>query len=83
MGGPLKYEMSEGEAYMIHVEQASQADADRIAKGKSFFDTLGAASKVCYRRTPLLDQDWKSDLFLGAAGVTIVAFGLGKLQRRR
>jgi hypothetical protein len=64
-------------------EEVSQSDADRVAQGKGFFETLGAATKVCYARTPLLDQDWKSDVLLGAAAVTVLAWGLGKLQRRR
>ena len=64
-------------------DDASQADADRIARGKGFFDTLGSATKVCYARTPLLDQGCKSDVFLGAGAVMIIAWGLGKLQRRR
>jgi hypothetical protein len=64
-------------------DEPSRADADRIARGKGFFDTLGSATKVCYARTPLLDQSWKSDLLLGAAAVTILGWGLGMLQRRR
>jgi hypothetical protein len=64
-------------------DDASRADADRIAKGKGFFDTLGTATKACYAKTPLLDQDWKSDVFLGAAAVTLLSWGLGKMQRRR
>jgi hypothetical protein len=62
---------------------ASRADADRVAKGKGFFDTLGRATNVCYARTPMLDQDWKSDVFLAAGAITILAWGLGKLKRHR
>jgi hypothetical protein len=62
--------------------EVSQADKDRVAAGRSFFDTLGTASKACYAKTPLLDQGWKSDVLLGAAAVTLLAWGLGKLQRR-
>lgn len=63
--------------------EVSQADKDRVAAGRGFFETLGRASEACYERTPLLDQGWKSDVLLGAAAVTVVAWGFGKLQRRR
>ena len=61
----------------------SQTDKDRVAAGRGFFETLGTASKACYAKTPLLAQGWKSDVLLGAAAVTVLAWGLGKLQRRR
>ena len=64
-------------------DSISQTDKDRVAKGRGFFEDVGRATKVCYAKTPLTDQGWKSDVFLGAAGLTIVAWGLGKLQRRR
>lgn len=60
-----------------------QVDQNRVEKGRGFFEQVGHATKVCYARTPLLDQDWKSDVFMACAGGTIVAWGLGKLQRRR
>jgi hypothetical protein len=56
---------------------------DRVAKDHGFFEQVGHATKVCYAKTPLLDQDWKSDVFMICAGGTVVAWGLGKLQRRR
>jgi hypothetical protein len=62
--------------------EVSQADKNRVAAGKGFFETLGSASKLCYARTPLLDQGWKSDVLLGAAAITVLAWGLGKLQKR-
>jgi hypothetical protein len=64
-------------------DDVAQADKNRVAEGTSFFETVGHKTKVCYARTPLTDQGWKSDVFLGAGAVTIVAFMLGKLQRRR
>ena len=61
----------------------AQGDQDRVAKERGFFGQVGAATKVCYAKTPLLDQGWKSDVLLVCAGGTVVAWGLGKLQRRR
>ena len=60
-----------------------QADQNRVAKGRGFFDEVGHATQVCYAKTPLLDQGWKSDVLLVCAGGTVLAWGLGKLQRRR
>jgi len=51
-------------------------------KDAGFFETVGHKSKVCYARTPMTDQGWKSTVFFVAAAGTIVAWGLGKLQRR-
>ena len=58
-------------------------DAIASSKGSGFFETVGHATKVCYARTPMTDQGWKSTAFLMRAGGTIVAWGFGKLQRRR
>jgi hypothetical protein len=54
-----------------------------VEKDSGFFNTVGHATKICYARTPIFDQGWRSDVLLGAAGVTLVAFMLGKMQRRR
>lgn len=60
------------------LDQTVHADKD-----KGFFDTVGHATQVCYAKTPMTDQGWKSTVFFIAAGGTVVAWGLGKLQRRR
>jgi len=60
-----------------------QTDQNKVDNGRGFFGTVGHATQVCYAKTPLLDQDWKSDVFMVCAGGTILAWGLGKLQRRR
>jgi len=64
-------------------EEHPTADETHAAKDAGFFDTVGHATKVCYARTPMTDQGWKSTAFLIAAGGTLVAWGFGKLQRRR
>ena len=64
-------------------EEHPSADQTQVEKsGGGFFDTVGHATKLCYARTPLTDQGWKSTLLFVAAGGTVVAWGLGKLQRR-
>lgn len=64
-------------------QEVSQGDKVRVQKGTDFFDNVGHATKLCYAQTPLTDQGWKSTLFYIAAGGTLVAWGFGKLQRRR
>lgn len=64
-------------------EEHPTADQTHVDKDAGFFDTVGHATKVCYAKTPMTDQGWKSTLFFIAAGGTVVAWGLGKLQRSR
>ena len=64
-------------------EETPSADQNHVAKGRGFFDEVGHDTKLCYAKTPLLDQGWKSDVFMVCAGGTLVAWGLGKLQRSR
>lgn len=51
-------------------------------KDGGFFETVGHKTKVCYARTPIDDQGWKSTVFFVAAAGTVIAWGFGKLQRR-
>ncbi len=63
-------------------EEEPSPDQQHVEK-PGFFDTVGHATKVCYAKTPLTDQGWKSTVFFIAAGGTVVAWGFGKLQRSR
>jgi hypothetical protein len=52
-------------------DSPGQADKERVDKGKGFASSFGDSVRQCYLRTPLLDQEWKSQLLLAfvAAGI--------------
>jgi hypothetical protein len=53
-------------------DSPGQVDKERVHEGKSFASSFAGSVKQCYLRTPLLDQEWKSQVLLAlvAAGVT-------------
>lgn len=53
----------------------SETDPDE----PGFFTKVGRATKACYAKTPLLGQeDWKTYLLFGFAGVAVLAAGLAR-----
>ena len=61
----------------------AQSDASRVHAEQSFFSQLGTAVKICYARTPLLDQEgWKTGLLFLFAGGGALAYTLGRLEAR-
>ena len=67
----------------LDAEHPSIDQTVQPANDSGFFATVGHATKVCYAKTPMTDQGWKSTVFFIAAAGTIVAWGFGKMQRRR
>ena len=61
------------------------ADRDRVEEGKGFFSTWMSATKRCYDATPLLGQEeWKTDVLLSLAGLTVATSLLNRyLSGRR
>ena len=65
-------------------DDPSQADRTRVDEGKDFADSLGHAIKYCYKRTPLFGQeDWKGDLLVGFAFVSVLGWAMHRLDRGR
>lgn len=69
------------------VEEANgpgQADRDRVEEGKGFFRTWIDATERCYDATPLLGQeDWKTYLLLGLAGLTVATKVIARVVNKR
>ena len=62
----------------------SQADTNRVEESQGFISEVTSATKVCYARTPLLEQEsWKTNLFLGFAAAMLITWGLSIWDSRR
>ena len=65
-------------------DSPDQADKERVHKGEDFASGFAGSVKQCYLRTPLLDQEWKSQLLLAfAAGAVATTIIDRVLERRR
>ena len=61
----------------------TKADQQRVDDGKSFVGGWVHATKYCYRRTPLLDQEpWKTNVLFAFTGVMVLGFTLHRLRKR-
>jgi hypothetical protein len=62
----------------------SSTDTERVEQSEGFVSSVVSKSKVCYARTPLLGQEgWKTKLFLGFAGATLLAWVIHTILMRR
>ena len=61
----------------------SEADRERVEQGKGFAYTLYHGAIACYEDTPLTEQGVKSTVFLGLAGMSILAYFLHRLLNAR
>jgi len=59
---------------VTHLEKASFGEiANTKEEDEGFFSKWISATQRCYKQTPLLGQEeWKTYLFLGLAGATVV-----------
>lgn len=55
-----------------------------VVEGDGFFSRWGGAIKMCYRRTPPLEQEaWKLKTMYGLLGASVLFYLLSELDRRR
>ena len=66
-------------------DSPGQADKERVDKGEGFASSFASSVKRCYLRTPLLDQEWKSQVLLAlvAAGVATSIVHRVRAHRRK
>jgi hypothetical protein len=61
-----------------------QTDNARLHEGEGFFGKLGTGIKKCYAKTPFFAQEeWKTNLLYTFAGVSVLAFLIGRIVARR
>lgn len=54
-----------------------------VVEGEGFFTRWGGAIKMCYRRTPPLDQEaWKRNTLYGLVGAAVLFYVLSEMDRR-
>ena len=64
-------------------DSPGQADKDRVAKGEGFAGSFASQCKQCYLRTPLLDQDWKSQALIALVAAGVVTSIIHRVIERR
>lgn len=60
-----------------------EADRHRVESGEGFFHDVVAGTRWCYGRTSLTNQEpWKTQLLVGFASATLIAWLVGRITRR-
>ena len=54
-----------------------------VVEGDGFFSRWGSAIKMCYRRTPPLEQAaWKRNVMYGLLGASVLFYVFSEIERR-